>query len=340
MIRQGAFELVASTSAASSPSRKIRRLGIAVLAVVALYSAGWYFVASEFEAFLGRFLNKDSNGVTLECGNLATGGFPFLIGFTCDRTGIDDPGTGSRAAAGPFRAAARIYNPGAAIVELEGPADFVLPDGSTIEARWSSLRSSLHASLSGLNHLSLQGDEPALRLNAVMLYEPFDFRARQGELHLRNQNGDLDMAAIAHDFEWKLASGEAVLPRLSTSADLRLDGRGELLSGQPANLRPASGELRSFRIETADGLYGEMSGPFTIDAEGLISGTFRTTFEKIDMWDTTLRRLFPGAGDTISALAALLKGLAKGEDRVTVNLKVDRGLITLSLLPLGRIPPL
>ena len=41
-----------------------------------------------------------------------------------------------------------------------------------------------------------------------------------------------------------------------------------------------------------------------------------------------------------SGMAALLKGLAKGGDTVTVNLVVDKGTITLSMFPLGHIPPL
>ena len=40
-----------------------------------------------------------------------------------------------------------------------------------------------------------------------------------------------------------------------------------------------------------------------------------------------------------SGMAALLKGLAKGDDKVTVTIEVNKGLITLSLLPLGHIPP-
>ena len=73
----------------SNAGRKIRWLGIAVAVIVALYSAGWFFVASKFETFLGQFVNQASPGnVIVTCGKLATGGFPFLIGFTCYTTEI------------------------------------------------------------------------------------------------------------------------------------------------------------------------------------------------------------------------------------------------------------
>lgn len=334
--------MAASTTATPSPAgRKIRRLGIAVVIVVALYSAGWFYLASKFEAFAGQFLNRESpGGAIVQCDKLSTGGFPFLIGFTCDRSGIDDASSGNKVTAGAFRAAARIYNPGAAIIELEGPADFTLSDGSTISAEWKRLRSSLHASFSGLSSLSLEADAASARVNSVALYQPIDVAAEQGELHLRERNGDLDLAARVQDFGLSDQSGTVIVPKLSASADLTLIGKGPLLEGRPLLARPVTGELRAFKIETPDGLYGEMSGPFTIDEEGYLDGTFRTTFEKIELWDQKLRGIFPDAGDTISALAALLKGLAKGEDKVTVTIEVDKGRITLSMLPLGHIPPL
>jgi hypothetical protein len=332
---------VNATAAPSPAARKIRRLGIAVAIVVALYSAGWFFVASKFESFLNGFVNGTGPGGSgVQCDGLTTGGYPFRIGFTCDKTGIEDGSTGDRLAAGAFRATALVYNPFAGIVELDGPANLALNDGSTVAAEWKQLRSSFHASLSGLRSLSLASQMPAIRINSTAFYEPFDMKAKAGEFHLRDNNGDLDLAVLARDFEWNDIGGNAILPKLSTSAELTLIGKATLLEGRPFNPRPMTGELKSFKIETPDGLYGEMNGPFTIDDEGYISGTFRTTFEKIDLWDQKLKAIFPGAESTISGLAALLKGLAKGEDKVTVNLEVDRGNISLSMLPLGRIPPL
>ncbi len=332
---------VQTIAAPSNAGRKIRWLGIAVAVVVALYSAGWFVVASKFETFLGQFVNLANPGnVSMKCGKLSTGGFPFLIGFTCDTTEIYDQSNGNKVTAGALRAAARIYYPGTGIVELEGPADVSLDDGSEFEATWQRLRSSFHASFAGLSEVSLEGDLPAIRINVAAFGLPFDLKAREAEFHTRQNNGDLDLAVVANDFEWLDQSGNAIVPKLSTSADLSIEGKAAVLEGQPVWTKPMKGTLRAFKIETPDGLYGEMSGPFSVDEKGYISGTFRTTFEKVDLWDEKLRAIFPDAGDTISGLAALLNGLAKGKDRVTVKLKVDRGRISLSFLPLGRIPPI
>jgi hypothetical protein len=336
---------MAAAAAPSPAGRKIRRLGMAVAVVVVLYSVGWFYVASKFETFLGQFVNRTSpDNISLQCekltatdiGNL----FRFSLGFSCDKTSISDQSTGSTVTAGPLAVLARIYNPGLANIDLKGPAKVTLADGTTLDAQWQRLGSSLRANLNGLTELSLEGDLPSLKINSPNFYAPFDVRVREGEFHTRQNNGDLDLAAIANDFEWVDDQGNAVLPKLSTSADVKLYGKEKLLEGKPVMTRPMKGELRAFKIETPDGIYGEMSGPFTIDEDGYITGTFRTTLEKLDLWDQKLRVIFPEAGDTISGVAALLKGLAKGGDKVTVNLRVDRGKISLSMLPLGKIPPI
>jgi len=334
--------MAAIDTAGSSPvSRKIRRLGIAVAIVVALYSAGWFYVASKIETFLGGVFNQTGPGaLNVECDKLTTSGFPFRIGFSCDRTAVGDRKRGNTVSAGALMAAARIYNPGTAVVELAGPADVALEGGGSIQGRWEQLRASFRANLSGLSTLSTEGKEFAVTLNSPGLAEALTFAAKDGQLHLRNTEGDLDAAASAASLEITDSAGSPLLPTLSSSIELTLAGKGGVLEGHDFGSKALSGRLTSFKLETPDGLFGEMSGPFTVDDAGLISGTFKTRLEKLDLWESKLRDLFPDAGDTISAVTTLLRGLAKGKDEVTVKIKVNDGAISLSFLPLGHIPPL
>lgn len=329
-----------TTEGASPASRKIRRLGIAVVIVVALYSAGWFFVASKIETYLKGFLGGAGH-VDIECPGLATGGFPFLIGFTCDKTEIDDGTTGNALTAGALRVAARIYSPGSAVVELDGPANVSLSDGSSVSADWKSMRSSFTVGLSQLKTFSAAGEDVSLNYMSGALYSALVAKASHGEVHLRGNGPDLEAAAMARNFELG-AEGvpEPLLPTLSTSLQLTVDGKAELLEGKPLVGKAMKGQLTSFRIEMPDGLYGELSGPYEIDEEGYISGEFKTRFEKIDLWERHLLKLIPDGESTISGLAALLKGLAKGGQDVTVNLVVRKGTITLSMVPLWRIPPI
>ena len=329
-----------TTDGASPASRKIRRLGIAVVIVVALYSAGWYFVASKIESYLKGFLGG-AGGVDIECPGLATGGFPFLIGFTCDKTGIDDASTGNALAAGALRVAARIYSPGSAVVELDGPANVSLSDGSALTAQWKSMRSSFTAGLSQLKTFSAAGEDVALNYMSGALYSALLAKASHGELHFRGNGNDLEAAVLARNVEFRAEGAtEPILPALSASLQLTVEDKADLLEGKPLVGKAMKGQLTSFRIEMPDGLYGELSGPYQIDDEGYVSGEFKTRFEKIDLWEQHLLKLFPDGESTISGLAALLKGLAKGGQDVTVNLVVRKGTVTLSMVPLAHIPPI
>ena len=323
----------------SPASRKIRRLGVAVAIVVALYSAGWFYVASKIEDVVAEFIARPGR-LTIGCDDLTRTGTPFRIGFACNETSLKDDATGAMLSAGAIRAVANIYNPGSAVVELDGPANVSLVDGTAITADWSLLRAGFSVGFSGLKSLSSTGENLSVDLFDYSLVEPIVAKARHGEFHLRGNGADLDLALLARELALATRSGVEILPTLSTSAQVTLAGKAGLLEGEKLLTKAMKGTLTSFRIETPEGLYGEMSGPFEIDAEGYISGTFETRLEKISLWESNLLKIFPEASNTISGMAALLKGLAKGGDTVTVNLVVDRGTITLSMFPLGRIPPI
>jgi hypothetical protein len=275
--------------------------------------------------------------VDITCPGLTTSGFPFLIGFTCDKTEVAD--RGNSITAGAFRAAARIYSPGSAVVELDGPAHMSLADGSSLQATWKSMRSSFSVGFTQLKTFSGVGEDVSLNYLSGTLYSAIVAKASHGELHIRGTGNDLEAAALARNFELGSEGGEPILPTLSTSLQITFADRVGVLEGQRLAAKPMRGQLISFKIEMPDGLYGELSGPYEIDGEGYISGKFKTHLEKLDLWEKHLLKLFPGAESTISGMAALLKGLAK-DDKVTVNLIVDKGTITLSMVPIGKIPPL
>lgn len=325
-----------TTSGARSASRKIRWLGIAVAIVVALYSAGWFFVASKFETFLKDQLDG-AGPADIKCPGLATSGFPFLIGFTCDKTEIVDGG--NSLTAGAFRAAARIYSPGSAVVEVDGPANVSLADGSSVTAEWKSMRSSFSVGFTRLKTFSAVGEDVNLNYLGDALYNAITAKASHGEFHIRGNGNDLEAAVLARNFELGAEGADPILPVLSTSLQITFADRIGVLEGQRLAAKPVRGDLTSFKIEMPDGLYGELSGPYEIDSEGYISGEFKTHLEKLDLWEKHLLKLFPDGESTISGMTALLRGLAK-DDKVTVNLMVDKGTITLSMVPIGHIPPL
>ncbi|MCB1445351.1 MAG: DUF2125 domain-containing protein [Rhizobiaceae bacterium] len=328
-----------TTGGARPASRKIRRLGIAIVIAVALYSVGWFFVASKIEGLVRGVIDRPGP-VALRCDGLTRSGTPFRIGFACDATAIKDDRTGSMVSAGAIRAVAHIFNPGSGLVELDGPVNASFLDGTVVTANWSLLRSGFSLGLSGLKTLSVTGEGLSADLFDYSLVEPILAKASHGEFHVRGNGPDLDAAALARDFSLSVQSGGEILPVFSASTMLTLKDKAGLLEGRPLVSKSMKGELGSFKIEGADGLYGEMSGPFEIDDDGYVSGRFETRLEKLGLWEKHLLAIFPAARNTISGMAALFRGLAKGGDTVTVNLVVDKGTITLSMVPIGHIPPI
>lgn len=333
--------LETTPSATTSPSRatrNIRRLGIAVTIVVTLYAAGWFFVASKIETAVGDFIARPGP-VTVTCENLKRAGTPFRIGFDCTQTSIRDNASGGLVSAGAIRAVAHIFNPGTALVELDGPLNASLLDGGVVTANWSRLRAGFSAGFSGLKTLSISSEGLSADYFDYNLVEPVLAKSNHAEFHLRANGADLETAVLVRELSLATKSGTEILPALSTSAMLTMKDQAGVLEGGSLFLRSTRGELTSFKIEMAGGLYGEMSGAYEIDGDGYISGRFKTTLEKLDLWERHLNALFPDARSTISGMAALLRGLAKN-DKVTVNLVVDKGTITMSMVPIGRIPPL
>ncbi|MDO6964776.1 DUF2125 domain-containing protein [Rhizobium alvei] len=330
-----------ASGATSTASRKIRRLGIGVILVTALYSAGWYYAANRIESTLHDMLGRGGFGsLDIACSNLKTGGFPFLIGFTCDKTAVEEPAMGQTLEAGALNVAARVYNPGTALIELEGPSRLQLEDGSTIEASWKLLRAKIDAGFSGLNSLSLSGNEVKAEAVVAALFQSFSLQAKAAEAHFRTDGDALDSALLLREFQWQETGGEPLLPPLSASVEAVLNERAGLLKGRPPVGKAMTGIITSLKFEMPGGLFGELSGPFSINDAGYMTGTFKTRLEKLGLWEEVLNKAFPEAQSTISGMKAMLQGLASGGDAVDVQLQVTDGLITLSMMPLGHIPPI
>ena len=330
-----------NAEAPSTGARKVRRLGIAVAIVVALYSVGWYAVASKIETDLGDFLRQGGGRpFAVTCDQLETAGFPFLIGVNCDRTAFADARTGDRVEAGAFRIAARVYNPGTFVTEIDGPAAAGFGNGVRADGSWTRLAASGRAWLDGLSRLSVVSDMPQVKLSFPALMDAIQLTAASGEAHFRTVDNSLEVAAIAREFQWRLEGQAPLIDKISASADILLDNQAELLKGNRPASKAMTGTLKSFRIEMAGGLYGSLTGPFTINEDGYLSGEFAAHLENIDLWQKTLVTLFPEADATISGMAVLLKGLGKDGSGSDVTLNLSDGLITLSMMPLGHIPPL
>ena len=84
-----------------------------------------------------------------------------------------------------------------------------------------------------------------------------------------------------------------------------------------------------------------ISGPFSIDDQGLIDGTFRLSLINPPALAETAQTLFPEQRRNISTLLFALGAMPKDETGApTITVNVTNGKAMAGFIPLGRLPAL
>ncbi|MBO9100050.1 MULTISPECIES: DUF2125 domain-containing protein [unclassified Rhizobium] len=318
-------------------------LGIIVL-LAAVYTAGWFYAASALKTNVLRALGKqDAAGFTGQCTDLDQQGFPFRIGLTCSKVQVDDHTRGVSATFDDLSASAHVYAPGNIEWQLNSPAEIRTSQGLTISSEWAALQSTMVTRGNGIEQgaTTINGLKTAVVSSATG--QTVNFTADKTEIHVR-QNGE-DLEAV---FEVKNSNAVIKdfpqLPALAAEIDVTLTGKAGLLDGSEKDGRGlfgASGILRKVTTDIGDGRIMTLSGPFSFDDDGFLSGQFKLEIQQISHWRDSIKQAIPAAKQTVDMAGKLLKALAAGEDKVSVDLTVDHGAVTLSgFIPVGKIPPI
>lgn len=335
-------------------SRKIKWLAIGILLFVALYSGAWFLVANQIETRLPAILSEHKGtGSSAECGGMSVGGFPFRIGLFCDTVRLDDAARGASASFGALRSAAQVYQPGRAVIELDGPAEIRVSPSLSVSADWSLMHASMRATLSGVDRTSMTYDQlagsavlPAFEEDALAgAAHKLAFNAGHGEAHFRQNGKDLDAALSVDGFDAKVDSGPSLLPPVNASTEMTFVDRASLMNAgglHPGALRNSKGEMRNLTLDLGNGMVTTASGPFTVNDQGLISGEFSVTMKNIEGWRQNLVKVFSNEDGTamVNNIANMLTALADGKNEATVKLNVRDGIAFLAFFPIGELPQL
>jgi hypothetical protein len=337
------LENIMAASSQSRSGRKFWLLGAGIVLVVALYTGGWFYAASTLKSTVLTAIGPGNKaGVSGECTDIDFRGFPFRIGLFCSKVDVDDNVNGVSASFGALRSAAQVYAPGHIVWELDSPAEIRTAHGLSVNAEWTNLQSSLVTKLKGIDHSSTIID--GLKATAVSSAtgQTINFDAAHTELHLRQNGADLDGAISLTDAQTVIKDWPQVLPKLSTSADVTLQGKAGMIDGSDEKgLYGASGELRKAVADIGDGKVMTLSGPFSFDEEGYLTAQFKLQIEDVNAWRDSIKQGFPDIAKTVDTAAKLLKAMAGGGGTVSVDLVVQRGNATVSgFIPLGQIPPI
>lgn len=335
-----------------SPSKARRALiGVVLVAVLlaAALSGAWFYLAGRLDDELTRAIEQAAGGGTdITCPDREVFGFPFRIGFRCDSISVVRAGDRPfEATGGAVRTAAQIYRPNHVVAEVDAPLRVATPEMPPLDIRWDLAQASATFWTEGLDRVSLVTEEPRVGIVA-----PGDgggdrpvVEAAQSEAHARRRDDDLDIFTLMKGGKLTFA-GAPDLPPLEASTDLTIAGAGDWLSGAA---RGQTGRelfagrqvsLRSLLLEM-DTANAELSGDFSFDDEGRVSGTFQLAIADPNKIAELVTAVAPNLRDIASAIASALPMAGRRSDgRTVIELKARNGVLAVGIFPIGKLPAL
>lgn len=313
-----------------------------------LLTGAWYYLADRLDEAVGTAIARAAGeGVTLTCGNRQVFGYPFRLGLRCDRLGIDAPGK-LDAAAGALRTAGQIYDPTRVVAELGGPLALQTPNGPPLHVDWTLARASAHFWTQGLDRFAVVLDNPVVGIGRPAADGGGVAASDHLEVHARRNGGDLDLSVTDAGIR-ALAPDLSRLPRFDAALDATVDGAATWLSGQVPGetlgqaLAGRTGTLRVLRLALAGipDAASDLSGPFRIGGDGLVSGEFTLAVTDPQKIAGLLAAISPRSAGLAGSIASGIALAGKSENgRTVIRITVAEGDASVGFIPLGRIPPL
>lgn len=317
--------------------RRIKWLGIVAACGAALYSAGWYWLANEGERRIDAAIALSAEyGRVGECVNRDIRGYPFRIGLFCDRVAYSDDERGIVFNAGALRSAAQVYNPKHAVIELDGPAFIETQDVPPLELNWSLLHASVRADMPVPQQVSIEGKGVTASYDGAQA-----LGADLATFHMRKEDAN---AAFAGDWHAVmiapgLTPGRAI-PQFSLAYDAVVEDGVRLIAEKARSARGQSAQLRSLNLTFAGGGSVTASGPLSVNANGLLSGSVKLTFADAGKLAKALALAIPEAASAIGPALTAAEMAAGAGKEASLDLTIRDGKIYAGLFPLGDIPPL
>lgn len=329
-----------TSSGQSSPNygRRFFWFALAILVAIGAYSAGWFYTARFLEDETRKAVSSlNGNGRRASCEEAEARGYPFRIGLFCRSVMYEDAREGIAFQARALRSAAQVYQPWRIVGELDGPARLAAPGLNALVLDWQSLRASARLASPLPERLSVEAQGLSVRLDEQSEAPPPLIHAGSVEAHMRPAGDDLDLAVrfagVRPDAD--LTQGVEV-PLLSGLADLSITD-GALDGGLDGELRGRSATIRNLTVSAEGGGGVTVSGPISVDADGLVDARLQVTLREPMALAALLGEAFPQSRREIEMS---LSGLAAMGETPSLPLRIVRGEASLGFIRLGTIPPL
>lgn len=331
--------MTSSRSGGRNITRRFQWLTAAIIAAIALYTAGWYYAAGRLTDEAQKALaDLSQNGNRAVCESPAVHGFPFRIGLYCDATYFERGGLGAAISTGAFRSAAQIYAPMRIVAEADSPARVTLPGLVPLDVDWDGLRASARLARPLPERVSIVSTKVRAIADMPNVDGPSAFTAERLEFHLRPNGKDLDVAVRFAALEpGALLIGEGKMPPLSGLLDLTLKDGINRLRTRKGELRGIAVTVRQIEIKAPDGAGVTVTGTASIDKDGVIDAQLTLGATKPAELASVLAAAFPSQANRIGSVMA---GLSTLGDNPSLPLTIRKGQAFLGFVPLGPVPAL
>lgn len=317
----------------------------AVIIAAIAYTGFWFYAASELRTRANAFITGlTGKNIEAACRDLDIGGFPATIGLSCASVAAKDVGEGRSFSAGAFEADANIFKLGHIDSRLHGPLTANDGDGARFTADWNSLVSRTVFWQDGLLRGQLEASDLHASVEGSSVPGPVTISVPALKATARQNKGNLDAEFNLQGLAIKGGGPLSAIPVTNVSGSATLNAMARLLSGrQPVPghlLRGTSGTLTTLTASIGNGAAVSVSGPFSFDAKGRLSGQFSLAIENLPAWQAAINTVLPGASETISSATAMLTALGGSNGKASITVTADHGRLSLGLIPIGKLPPI
>lgn len=314
----------------------------ALAAVAALYAVGWHVAASHMRGkLISALAGQDARDLSVDCRRAEMGGFPFSMSLRCAALEADDVEHGISTTLGPAEARVSLFSPNRVLSTLEGPVEIRSAHGLLV-GEWQALASDIGFGLSGMQSLRLEAD--MLRANFTDPGTSDAFRATADRFSgfADGASGDLVAGLSVEGAKLSRNGAELPLPPLKVDAAFTVAERGDLVGRFDREaLYGTRGEIGRLAANLGEGRDIVVSGPFSVDEEGRLSGKLRVEAKNVEAWIEAARQAMPEAAPVLETVGSLVRSYTGGQSDLSLDLTLKDGKVLVAgFIPVGEIPPL
>lgn len=336
---------------AGSETRKSRKRTITiaaiVVALVAAYTAGWFYVSDKIEARAKADIAKlASQGVGVQCENLHMGGYPLRVNVVCSSISWQKPSEGMALRAGRFASGSPVFAPRSLSNELNGPAFIEFPGIQPLEVNWSKFTSNTRLARPFPTEVELDARDVTVGVRTeTTTTEPI---SKLEQMNFRMSTEDDQLKINGRFAALKLEPsviGSVKSPEIDGLADIEFANAATLLapSAAPLNerLRGHSGVINQAFLSMPNGAMLSVAGPFSVDMEGAIDADLKVTMVNPQSFAQAGQTVFPEQGGNIATVLFALSAMPKDENgNPVIEIAVRKGRASAGFIPLGHLPTL